>query len=506
MSQPNELGQTATSARDSNERKPAAPGGLSAGQSDTATLAVGSVGLASPEPAGGVPANCKVFDAHHPPQEKLINDCVHCGFCLPTCPTYLLWREEMDSPCGRIYLMKMGLEGDVERMDKTYVQHFDQCLGCMACVSACPSGVQYDRLIESTRVQIERHYPRSLADRLFRWLIFSLFPHPARLRAALLPMWLYRRSGLRWLLRKSGLLRLLPKRLQAMESLLPEVSLRSMFSSLPMRVKPKGTPRLKVGLILGCVQRVMFGDVNLATARVLAAEGCEVVIPPGQGCCGALGMHAGREREALRMARQMIRVFEREPVDVIAVNAAGCGSNLKDYGVLLADDPLYAERARRFSAKCKDVTVVLAGLEARAPRHPVPLRVAYQDSCHLQHAMGVRSEPRKLLAGIPELELQEIAEAAICCGSAGIYNLVQPGTAAELGERKARNIIATKAEAVVSGNPGCLLQLQASLGKLGHEIPTMHTIQLLDKSISGPPAAKVNGRSRENRGHRVNKG
>ena len=260
-------------------------------------------------------------------------------------------------------------------------------------------------------------------------------------------MWLYRRSGLRWLLHKTGLVRLLPERLQAMESLLPELSLKSMFSSLPTRIRPEGTPRMKVGLILGCVQRVLFDDVNLATARVLAAEGCEVIIPPGQGCCGALGMHAGREREALQMARKMIRLFEREQVDVIAVNAAGCGSNLKDYGVLLADDSLYAERARRFSAKCKDITVLLAGLEARAPRHPVPLRVAYHDSCHLQHALGVRTEPRKLLAGIPELEVQEIAEAAICCGSAGIYNLVQPGTAAELGERKARNIVATKAEA-----------------------------------------------------------
>jgi glycolate oxidase iron-sulfur subunit len=203
------------------------------------------------------------------------------------------------------------------------------------------------------------------------------------------------------------------------------------------------------------------------------------------------------------MARKMIRLFEREQVDVIAVNAAGCGSNLKDYGVLLADDSLYAERARRFSAKCKDITVLLAGLEARAPRHPVPLRVAYHDSCHLQHAQGVRTEPRKLLAGIPDLEVQEIAEAAICCGSAGIYNLVQPGPAAELGERKARNIAATKAELVVSGNPGCLLQLQASLDKLGHQIPTMHTIQLLDASISGsPPAWQVNGgrRRRGNKG------
>jgi glycolate oxidase iron-sulfur subunit len=304
MSQSTDLSGAAGSAGDPTEKKLGEPGGgLGPAQTDAATVTLGSVGLASPEPAGGVPANCKVFDAHHPPQEKLINDCVHCGFCLPTCPTYLLWRQEMDSPRGRIYLMKMGLEGEVERMDQTYVQHFDQCLGCMACVSACPSGVKYDRLIESTRAQVERHYPRPLADRLFRWLIFFLFPHPARLRAMLLPMWLYRRSGLRWLLRRTGLLRLLPEPLQAMEALLPDFSLKSMFVGLPMRVKPQGTPRLKVGLILGCVQRVFFDDVNLATARVLAAEGCEVVIPRGQGCCGALGMHAGREKEALDLAR-----------------------------------------------------------------------------------------------------------------------------------------------------------------------------------------------------------
>jgi glycolate oxidase iron-sulfur subunit len=444
--------------------------------------------LANAVHVAGAPWPSKVFDQHHPPQDELIHECVHCGFCLPTCPTYTLWHEEMDSPRGRIYLMKMGLEGQLERMDSTYVRHFDQCLGCMACVSACPSGVRYDRLIESTRAQVERRYSRPLADRLFRALIFSIFPYPARLRALLLPMWLYQRSGLRWLLRRSGLLKLLPARLQAMEALLPEVSLNMVFSApLPARVPPRPaqTPRLKVGLILGCVQRTMFAEVNAATVRVLAAEGCEVVIPRMQGCCGALSMHAGREQEALRFARKMIRVFEREQVDVIAVNAAGCGSNLKDYGVLLRDDARYAERARRFSEKCKDITEILAGLEPRATRHPLSLRVAYHDSCHLQHAMGVRSEPRKLLAGIPGLEVLEVAEAAICCGSAGIYNLVEPGPAGELGERKARNVSATKPDLVVSGNPGCLLQLESSLSKIGEPIPAMHTVQLLDASISG---------------------
>jgi glycolate oxidase iron-sulfur subunit len=380
--------------------------------------------------------------------------------------------------------MNMGREGAAS-WDARYVSHFDQCLGCMACVTACPSGVKYNELIEATRPQLERHYRRSLSDRLFRWMIFSLFPHPGRLRVALPFLWIYQRLGIRTLVHRLGLLNLLPERLRAMEALLPEVSLSSMRSKLPVRIAPKGMPRMRVGLMLGCVQRVFFEDVNAATALVLAAEGCEVIIPRDQSCCGALMTHAGREPQAIKAARRLIDTFERARVDAVVINAAGCGSNIKEYGRLLQDDPKYAERARSFAAKCKDISEILAELGPSAIRHPLPLRVAYQDACHLQHAQAVRTQPRKVLASIPELQLLEIAEPAICCGSAGIYNLVEPAPAAELGERKARNVLATGADVVTSGNPGCLLQMRASMRAMGSELPALHMIELLDASIRG---------------------
>jgi glycolate oxidase iron-sulfur subunit len=296
---------------------------------------------------------------------------------------------------------------------------------------------------------------------------------------------MYQHLGLRWLLRRLGLLRLLPPSFQAMEALLPEVNLRSMTSAMPLRIPASGPRRMRVGLMLGCVQRVFFEDVNAATARVLAAEGCEVIVPPGQPCCGALMTHAGRERESLDSARRLIDCFEAAGVDALVINAAGCGSNVKDYARLLADDPRYASRAQALSAKCKDITELLAELGPRAPRHPLRLRVAYHDSCHLQHAQGIRQQPRQVLAGIPNLEVLEIAESAICCGSAGIYNLVEPKTAEELGQRKVRNVLATGADAVASGNPGCSLQMMGSMRRLGRSIPVLHTIQLLDASIRG---------------------
>ena len=430
------------------------------------------------------PATTGIFDDHHPPDPALVADCVHCGFCLPTCPTYVLWNEEMDSPRGRIYLMNLGLQ-DAATMDATYVRHFDQCLGCMACVTACPSGVQYEKLIEATRTQIERHYSRSLPDRLFRRMIFALFPHPGRLRMLSVPLWLYQRSGLRSLVHRSPLLGYLPERLQAMERLLPPVSLTALRRRLPPQIPAAGPRRYRVGLLLGCVQRVFFGDVNAATARVLAAEGCEVVIPPEQGCCGALMTHTGEEDAALLAARRTIDVFERAEVDTIVINAAGCGSAMKEYGHLLRDDPAYAARAAAFAAKCRDISEVLAGLEPRTPRRPLALRVAYHDACHLQHAQGVRLQPRQVLATIPGIELAEIDEPALCCGSAGVYNLLEPEPARQLGDRKVTHVLRTGTDLLATGNPGCLLQLVAGLHRAGVDLPAVHPVELLDASISG---------------------
>jgi glycolate oxidase iron-sulfur subunit len=418
----------------------------------------------------------------------LIDKCVHCGFCLPTCPTYSLWKEEMDSPRGRIYLMKLALEGQIA-LDRTFVHHMDNCLGCMACMTACPSGVQYDKLIEATRSQIERNYDRAMTAGFLRRMMFALLPRPDRLRLLLGPMRIYRRSGLQSLVRRSGLLRLLPERVSAIEALMPAAATNR--SALPERLEAKGECRRRVGLLLGCVQQVFFAEVNLATAHVLAAEGCEVITPRDQGCCGALMLHTGEEEKALACARRTIEMFERAGVDAVVINAAGCGSSMKEYGYLLRDDPKYAERAKAFSAKCRDVSEVLAELEPRAPRHALPLKVAYHDSCHLQHAQGVRSQPRTVLGRIPELRILEPAEAALCCGSAGIYNLVKPGPAKELGDRKVHNLLATEAELIASGNPGCLLQLQSGLRRAGSAVPVVHTVQLVDASIRGLPAESL---------------
>ena len=425
-----------------------------------------------------------IFDHHHPPERELIDDCVHCGFCLPTCPTYALWGEEMDSPRGRIYLMKLGTEGKAQ-LSGTYVEHFDRCLGCMACITACPSGVQYEKLIETTRAQIERNYPRSFADRLFRKLIFELFPYPRRLRIMALPLFLYQRSGLQKLLRKVGILKLLPARLQAMEALLPDITRASLRSQMPHTIPAQRTKRMRVGLLLGCVQQVFFLEVNQATARVLAAEGCEVVIPPGQGCCGALMVHAGFEEQALDFARRTIEVFEQAEVDAVVINAAGCGSSMKEYGYLLRDDPAYAERARKFAARCKDISEILCELPTQAKRNPLPLRIAYHDACHLQHAQGIRKHPRDLLHEIPGLQVLEVPDSALCCGSAGIYNLIEPEAAQQLGDRKVQNVLSTGAQMVVSSNPGCLLQLNNGLDRAGKPLPTRHIVELLDASIRG---------------------
>ena len=427
------------------------------------------------------------FDKHHPPAREIIDKCVHCGFCLPVCPTYVLWGQEMDSPRGRIYLMKMAADGKAE-MNPEWVSHFDSCLGCMACVPACPSGVDYGKLIEATRAQIERRYSRAAGKKLYRKILFGTFARPGRMQLLRWPLRVYQMSGLQKLLRDAGLFKLFPGSIGAAEALLPDIK---PGETIPEMTHSKGETRKRVGLLLGCVQRTFFSHVNAATMRVLAAEGCEVVAPPEQPCCGALLVHAGEEKQAQELARKTIDAFERADVEWIVTNAAGCGSSVKEYGHLLRDDPAYADKARRFAAKCRDVCEVLAELPPRSKRQPLAVRVAFHDSCHLQHAQGVRSEPRSLLARIPGLELMEIPEAPICCGSAGIYNLVQPDAARALGDRKAQLIASLQPGVVATGNPGCILQLRSSLARAKLKLPVLHTVQLLDASLRGVPAESL---------------
>jgi glycolate oxidase iron-sulfur subunit len=413
------------------------------------------------------------------PLEPLMDKCVHCGFCLATCPSYLLLGQEMASPRGRIYLMRAGVEGRVG-IGETFAGHFDTCLGCMACETACPSGVRYAPLVERTRAAIEHHHERPASDRLFRAALFRVLPYPARLRILSLPL-----AAAHFIRRFPRLTALLPLRLRNLLALAPDApSGRAEVAEL---TPARGTRRLSVGLVTGCVQRVFFGGVNEATASVLAAEGCDVFAPSAQGCCGALALHAGRDEDARAFARQLIAAFETLPDQVteIVVNAAGCGSSMKMYGELLADDPEWGGRAARFAAMVRDVTETLARLPPQAPRHNIQARVAYHDACHLAHAQGVRDEPRALLQTIPGLTLVPLQEPDICCGSAGIFNLVEPEMAGALGQRKAAHIADAGVDLVVTSNPGCILQIRAAMRSAGDTQPpeVIHIVELLDRAI-----------------------
>ncbi len=414
---------------------------------------------------------------------SLLSDCVHCGFCLPACPTYVSWGEEMDSPRGRIDLMRGVHEGAIP-LDAAVVSHIDACLGCMGCVTACPSGVRYDLLIEATRAEIETRTERAPDDRAFRAFVFALFPYPARLRAMIPGLWLATKLGLTRLA-AGPLGKLLPPRVRQLATMAPPVSWRDAFRRLPARTPARGARRARVALVAGCVQRAFFPNVNEATIRVLSAEGCEVLVPRDQGCCGALSLHGGRLDEAKRFARALIARFEREPVDAILVNAAGCGSSLKEYGELFAAEPAWRDRAVSFAEKVRDVTEYLATLTPRAPRRPLALRVAYHDACHLAHAQRVRAQPRALLRGIPALELLEIPDGEQCCGSAGTYNLFQPESAHEIGVRKVENVQRVAPDLVASANPGCTLQMQSILRERGVTLRAAHPVELLDASIAG---------------------
>ena len=449
----------------------------------------------------------------------LASDCVHCGFCLPACPTYQLWGEEMDSPRGRIHLITQLLDGG--QASEAAASHLDRCLGCMACVPACPSGVRYDRLIEAARSWQEAPPrgadgapaapapvpPRSARAKAARAAIFATFPYPRRLRLLTGPLKLAQRTGLNGRIGRSPLASRLAPELVASLRVAPAPG-NGQHRLAAGRVPAEGPRRAVVGMLTGCVQQVFFPGVNEATVRLLAAEGCDVVIPAGQGCCGALSLHSGRVAEAARFAKRTIATFEAANVDVIVVNSAGCGSAMKEYGELLRtaaegpDGGDWPTRAAQAAAKVRDLSEYLAELAAsdegaRGARHPLPVTVAYHDACHLGYAQRIKQQPRDLLRAIPDLRLAELADGGTCCGSAGVYNLLQPEAAGELGARKAAAVLATGAPLVVSANPGCSLQIASAMAAAGAEQPpaVLHIAEVLDASLRGLPVSSLTSRA-----------
>ncbi len=397
-----------------------------------------------------------------------VQSCVHCGLCLPACPTYQVLGEEMDSPRGRIYLMKHVLEGELSAGDAQ--PYLDRCLGCWACVPACPSGVAYGELLTHYRAALGDGRLRSWRDTAIRKLLVETLPYPARFRRALAAG----RLG-------KSVQRFVPAALRGMLELLPAAV--PLAEPLPDVVPAQGRRRARVALLAGCVQSVLAPEINWATLRVLSANGVETVVPPAQGCCGAILMHMGEDEHARRLARQNIEVFPQD-VDAILTNAAGCGSGMHEYKLLFAgEDDL--PRAEAFAARVLDVSVFLdqLGLEPPGPL-PLPLRAAYHDPCHLLHAQGVKDPPRRLLSAVPNLEVLELNDGGMCCGSAGVYNLVQPEIARQLGDRKVAHILDTRADAVVTGNIGCLIQIQAHLRRHSHDLPVYHTMTILDRAYN----------------------
>lgn len=419
--------------------------------------------------------------ADAPRDEDLIR-CVHCGLCLSVCPTYAELGIETDSPRGRLHLMKAVSGGKLGMSDR-FVQHMYRCLDCRACEAVCPSGVRYGQLMEATRAQISAQRSPSGKERVVRSLVLSsLFPFPARLGLLGHALRLYQRMGLSSLLHSAPLSRLLPDRLVEMEALLPPLS-GDFFSPPPGEVvRAEGERRHRVAFLSGCVASLVFGETNRATLRVLTRNGCEVVVPRDQGCCGALHSHAGDREGARTLARRNIDVFERTGADFVLTNAGGCGAMLKGYGELLADDPAYAERARRFASQVRDLSEFLVGLPVDRGLGELRWRVTYQDPCHLAHAQGVRKQPRDLLRAVPGLTLVEMAASDQCCGSAGVYNITQPELSQRILDRKMRNVAATRADYVVTANPGCLIQLRQGVRRAGLSASVLHVVDVLDEA------------------------
>ena len=428
------------------------------------------------------PGTLRGFSSVDKPEYEDYSRCVHCGLCLNHCPTYRLWGQEADSPRGRIRQMLLVDQGRLELGD-AFVTHIDRCLDCRACETACPSGVEYGKLVEMARAQIEQNYRRPFVSRLLRNFVYRrLLPDPQRIAVAARCLQFYQRSGLATLARGTGILRLLG--LQDRERLLPKIDSHFFFAQLGRTFPAQGLRRARVAFFAGCVAQVTFSELNRATIRVLQANGCEVVVPAGQVCCGALAAHAGVRDVAQDLARANLPVFLAQDFDVIITNAAGCGSTLKEYArLLVAGDPAHSQ-AQKFSSKTRDVTEFLADLGLTAPLRPVPLRVTYQDSCHLAHGQKIREAPRKLIRAVPGVELVEMPLADQCCGSAGVYNVTETGASLELLARKMESAKETMAKAIVTANPGCILQLRAgaAIHQTGQEV--LHVIELLDRACA----------------------
>jgi glycolate oxidase iron-sulfur subunit len=420
---------------------------------------------------------------------ELVLDCVHCGLCTSACPTYVETGNEADSPRGRIYLMRNVMDGKLD-LDSTVKEHLDLCLNCRACETACPSGVQYGKLIEPFREHMAEKEPGRMVRSLSwmqRWMLYKIFPSRLRNRLALGPARFMQWTGLDWLMRKSGILHVLPRSLREMHDMLPP--LKRHYGRFLEVLPAEGKKRARVALFLGCVADAIYPETQVATARVLQKNGCEVWIPRSQGCCGALHYHSAMETPARELAVANCTAFgmtgaEADAVDAVIINAAGCGAMLKDYQHLLHGTP-YLEAAKKFVAKSKDISEFLVELGPVKPAHPLPFKATYHDACHLRHAQQIAKPPRQLLEMIPGLELVPLSESELCCGAAGSYNLTQPDMAEKLGDRKTERIRATEAQAVFMGNVGCLLQIAKHLRRTAPEIWVAHTIDALWASYSG---------------------
>jgi glycolate oxidase iron-sulfur subunit len=424
------------------------------------------------------------------PQQADLDRCVHCGLCLNACPTYRELRVEMDSPRGRIYQMVQVANG--APISPSYLEHIELCLACRGCETACPSGVQYGRLVEAARAEIETKIRRPWRERALRWLVFrKLLPSRLNLEIAGALLYLYQASGLE---RLAGMLEFMPARLRELESLAPRIETPFFFAYYGKTLPAEGARRYRVVFLGGCIANISFARLNEATVRVLQKNGCEISIPANQSCCGALHVHAGIRDEARKLARKNIDALLDTDApdggyDAIITNAGGCGSTLKEYGELLEHDPAYAEKARRFSALVKDVNEFLASIELNPEMRPLPLTVTYQDSCHLAHGQKVRSAPRKLLASVPGLTLREMQLSDLCCGSAGIYNVVHTGMAMSLLKQKMEQVNTTEAGVIAASNPGCMLQLRAGVKKFGRGQRVAHVVEILDEAYGSGEAS-----------------